>query len=623
MHERVIEMTANTIEAPSSDTETQADSARSVPFWVALSASTGLLVLLAVTLVLAIQLWASHRNTLQLLNEKARRTVERLDAALSAHVDASVSHADSLRRAIESGAVELSDKKRVADLLVGSLAAAPQIWATGVFDAAHYEVKVRHRTDGGLSISEQDWSDDPEIWEVAAELAAAEKPFWGEVFMSHTRDIVINFRQPLRRDGQFLGFIYNAITVEELSDFVTHIGDVFGGTGFVLYGNRKVLAHPNLTSRHPDQSKDNPLVGLNDVGDLVLANLWRSEPVVGMDLTDGSDIRVMEADVGGQRYIYMYRWTRAYGDVPWLVGAWFTVADLDDQFLRLWRSGVAGVGILLIAIVATAIIGLLIARPIRRLAAGAAKVSQLELEQVDRMSPSPIREIDEQARAFNAMLSGLRSFETYVPRALVTRMLRRGGEQELRSEDREVTIMFTDVVGFTAMSEERPAHEVAEFLNDHFRLLGACIEAEGGTVDKFIGDAIMAFWGAPEAQPDSAARACRAALAIARVLEADNAQRTIEGRPTVRIRIGINTGSVVVGNVGWPGRINYTIVGDTVNTTQRLEASGKQLDRGDSATILVSGTTAAQLDRSFTLEPAGSLEVKGKEKKIEAFRLIG
>ena len=91
----------------------------------------------------------------------------------------------------------------------------------------------------------------------------------------------------------------------------------------------------------------------------------------------------------------------------------------------------------------------------------------------------------------------------------------------------------------------------------------------------------------------------------------------------MRIRIGINTGSVVVGNVGWPGRINYTIVGDTVNTTQRLEAIGKQFDRGDAATILVSGTTAAQLDQTFTLEPAGSLEVKGKERKVEAFRLIG
>jgi class 3 adenylate cyclase len=154
----------------------------------------------------------------------------------------------------------------------------------------------------------------------------------------------------------------------------------------------------------------------------------------------------------------------------------------------------------------------------------------------------------------------------------VTRLIRAGDAGTIRPEARELTVMFTDIAGFTAMSETRPAPEVADFLNEHFALLGACVEAEGGTVDKFIGDALMAFWGAPETQTDTAPRACRAALAIARAVDADNARRTAAGRPAIRIRIGLHSGPVVVGNVGWPGRINYTIVGDTVNTCQRLEA---------------------------------------------------
>ena len=110
---------------------------------------------------------------------------------------------------------------------------------------------------------------------------------------------------------------------------------------------------------------------------------------------------------------------------------------------------------------------------------------------------------------------------------------------------------------------------------------------------------------------------------MARAIEADNAARAAAGQAPVRLRIGIHTGPVVVGNVGWPGRLNYTIVGDTVNTCQRLEALGKQMDRGDAVTILISGLTAERLDETFQVAPAGRFEVKGKTEPIEVYRLLG
>jgi class 3 adenylate cyclase len=173
------------------------------------------------------------------------------------------------------------------------------------------------------------------------------------------------------------------------------------------------------------------------------------------------------------------------------------------------------------------------------------------------------------------------------------------------------------------MSEGRPARDVAQFLNHHFEMLGSRVEAEGGTVDKFIGDALMAFWGAPEPQSDTAQRACRAALAMARAIETDNDQRRTQGHDPIRIRIGLHTGPVVVGNVGWPGRINYTIVGDTVNTCQRLEAMGKDMDQGAAVTILISGATAARVDTSFTIERAGTFRVRGRNEDLEVYRLLG
>src|SRR5437899_6455746 len=125
--------------------------------------------------------------------------------------------------------------------------------------------------------------------------------------------------------------------------------------------------------------------------------------------------------------------------------------------------------------------------------------------------------------------------------------------------------MFTDIVGFTAACEKLTAREVAEYINHHLALVAACVEQEGGTIDKFIGDAVMAFWGAPGRIENPAASACRAAVAIQRALAADNKSRIAAGQKPVRVRMGIHIGPVVVGDIGAPNRINYTIVGDVVN----------------------------------------------------------
>ena len=197
------------------------------------------------------------------------------------------------------------------------------------------------------------------------------------------------------------------------------------------------------------------------------------------------------------------------------------------------------------------------------------------------------------------------------------------GAQEgaAESRERELTVLFTDIVGFTAMSERLSAREVADFLNEHFTLLARCVEAEEGTIDKYIGDSLMAFWGAPDVQEDHARRACRAARAIARAMEADNAARAAAGQASVRIRVGIHSGPAVVGNIGAPGRINYTIVGDTVNISQRLESLGRDFDRGEAVTVLIGGATARAVEGDFALESVGSCAVKGREEKVPAFRL--
>ena len=583
-----------------------------------LAASMALLVLLSVVLVITIQASASQRNTFQLLREVTALVVEYMDRSLRTHLDPAEAQAAFVARQIESGAFDLEDRERLHDLLTGAVAGTPQIAALLTWDRELRRFGVWREPDGSTGILQGDQSDDPLIRAAAEDMEAREGPVWGELVFREGASR-INLRQPLRRGGETVGFLVAAIAVQDLSALAASLSSVLDGTAFVLQGRDGVLAHPNLTSNHPEQSTESPLVRLDRVGDLVLAEIWNAEPVEGLN-TEGLDASILRIELADQEYAYVYREIAGYGPEPWYIGAWFQLAA-DNVVDRLVRSIEWSLLLLVLAVASAFLLGRLIARPIRRVAEGTARIGHLDLAHVDTLGPSRLLELDNQAQAFNAMLASLRSFETYVPRRLVTRLIQAGGEDAVISEERELTILFTDIADFTRLSEQVPAAEVADFLNQHFALLGSCVEAEDGTVDKFIGDALMAFWGAPDPQPDTAVRACRAALAMAAAVKADNAKRRAEGKPPVKVRIGIHTGPVVVGNIGWPGRINYTIVGDTVNSSQRLEALGKDMGQGEDITILVSGATAQRLDDSFTLDFAGRFEVRGKSITLEVYRL--
>ena len=351
----------------------------------------------------------------------------------------------------------------------------------------------------------------------------------------------------------------------------------------------------------------------------MLSELWNGVPVHGFEKAVSDDVNVVRIALGGEQYIALYKWIGSYGEVPWAIGMWAEASDLNAEMRRFVKSALGGVAVAFLAVLAAIAVGRLLARPIRAVAMNAVKVGEFDLKDIEDLPPSRIRELDDEAMAFNTMLAGLRSFETYVPRALVARLMR--AEGGVASEQRRVTVMFTDIVGYTASSENLSASEVASFLNDHFSQLGACVEAEDGTIDKFIGDSLMAFWGAPEYQEHTERRACRAAAAIAAAIAAENQTRRAEGSPPVRLRIGLHAGDAVVGNIGAPGRINYTIVGDTVNICQRLEALGKEIDPHAETIVLLSKAVADALDDDVTVQSVGDFEVKGRVEAIEVFRL--
>ena len=275
-----------------------------------------------------------------------------------------------------------------------------------------------------------------------------------------------------------------------------------------------------------------------------------------------------------------------------------------------------------VSLIAAALMARAIAGPIRRAARGAAAIGTLDFDKVAPLSNSRFREINRLAQSFNAMLDGLKAFGRYVPRTLVMRLVKEG-RIGAGTEERVLAIMFTDIVGFTAACEKMSASEVAEFVNQHLALVSACVEREGGTIDKFIGDAVMAFWGAPGRVENPAAAACLAATAIQRTIALDNERRIVAGLEPVHIRIGIHMGRVVVGDIGAPNRINYTIVGDAVNTTQRLESLGKIIDPNAESIALVSREIFEALPKDFQLIGRGTHLVKGKNEGLDVYQLIG
>src|ERR1051325_4660855 len=182
----------------------------------------------------------------------------------------------------------------------------------------------------------------------------------------------------------------------------------------------------------------------------------------------------------------------------------------------------------------------------------------------------------------------------------------------------EVSILFADISGFTTISETKKPEEVSEFLSHFFSFAVEAIFAYGGTLDKFIGDAVMAFFGAPIPQDDHADRAVLAGIMLQRLVSDWNAERERNGLPAVRVRIGINSGQAVVGNVGTEKRVDYTLLGSSVNIASRLESGVAKPGQ-----VVISKNTLERIIGSFQTEPLGEFALKGLQQKMPVYAVIG
>ena len=584
---------------------------------IILMIALGGLTAIATGTVLVISASASIKNTLELTRQRAELTISAVERAVADHLQPGPDLIAGISGRVADGSLDLAESQRLTDVLGGTLASAPQLGGIVLWRKDDSGVSVYRDETGGIGVTENPEADVPQFSTFMSGLATAEDMVWAPPYhLNNETFITIGSRLAIR--GEVVGSIATGISLEALSRFVGRLNQN-GLTAFVLYGDDRVLAHPAMLDESREQllSVEKPMLSVSEIDDAVLAGFAAAEQV---KLRGWGDLDIRETGQRESGDLILSRTSSGYGAVPWRIGIHVPVEAVSEQIKRLIGSIVISIGMLVVSLAAALLLARRIARPMRAVAAAAGKIERLELDTIPPLKGSMIREIDDQAVSFNRMIQGLKWFQAYVPHQLVRRLMNVTGGPVTDAREAELTVMFADVVGFTPLSESMPPTRVAAMLNDHFEMLGACIEAEDGTLDKYIGDAVMAFWGAPEPIKDHAARACRTALAMARALEAKH-----DGAPgeKFRLKIALHSGPLIVGNIGGRTRMNYTVIGDTVNVCARIEALASGYIGDAAVTILVSGDVVQAAGAGFRFEPLGDVTVKGREQSVAIWRLVG
>jgi adenylate cyclase len=412
----------------------------------------------------------------------------------------------------------------------------------------------------------------------------------------------IAFAGPIDVYQERQGVLAIIIEYTRLSRFLAQLEVGRTGTAFILGAGDELIAAPDKDADelHPAHSRIDMLplarMALTLAGDEGRKEAWRRRLTL-----DGAAYEV------------------ALTPLPftgWSLATVIPEAEFlgpVETTLRRLIIGLA-IGALLAALFSAMLARSVIAAPLARVVGEIRHVESFALDQV-RRHPSRLAEISSLSGAIAEMAQGLSAFRKFIPADLVRSLLRQGVEAKPGGSIQELTVMFIDVAGFTGLSE-RMGDRVVPLLSQYLDVASEVIVAHGGTIDKFIGDAVMAFWGAPTAQAEHALLCCRAALACRQAIETAGV-RDDQGHP-LQIRIGINSGRMLVGNIGSELRLNYTVIGDAVNVASRLEGANKHYE----TQILIGAETQRLVEGAMVTREIDRIAVYGKTEGLAVYELI-
>ncbi len=411
---------------------------------------------------------------------------------------------------------------------------------------------------------------------------------------------------PIDIDGKRAGVLAIIIELTRVSNFLSQLTVGKSAGAFLLDRDGGVIAAPDPNADELNALKtDHPLLP------------------VAVDAIRQAD-KAYNPGEGEVFRSQVIRDGRAYQAVltPISFPGWSLVTVVpESEFLgpvqMTIRNLVIGLAVLIVAagLLSAWLAQRLIAAPLIKVVGEIRHVERFDLDKVER-HPSRLTEIENLSSAIGDMAQGLAAFRKYIPADLVRRLVSDGNAARLGGAVRPMSVMFIDLAGFTGMSE-RAGDRIIPLLSRYFDAVSGEIQNEGGTIDKFIRDAVMAFWGAPSANPDHAVDCCRAALACQRaVTEA----RLIDDKgEAVKIRIGINSGDMLVGNIGSEVRLNYTVIGDAVNIASRLEGTNKTYG----STIIIGPETRRLAENRIVVRELDRLAVYGRAGGMQVYELLG
>ena len=437
------------------------------------------------------------------------------------------------------------------------------------------------------------------------------KPVWTGLYRFLVDGFGITLAAGLRNaNGNLAAVLGVDIRLDDLSGFIRELDVSPNSFAFIARPNGELIAHPVLGSAtlDPDVEKDAPTlfeVKRADRHDVRLFEVSASE-----------DADIVQFVVGGETILGRRLPLADHFDLDASLFIGAPLSDFTSSAEAVKRSTLWVVAATILAVIA---VGILIARavahPVKRAADTMTAIARLDLSTPPPTKRSALAEIQTLNDAVMTMRTALASFVRYVPGDLVRNLLDLQQPLELGGTRREITVLFTDIEGFTQLTETEQHERMIDGLADYFDIISDTIAEHGGTLDKFIGDAVMAFWGAPRDDGDHTRHACEAVLDIKRRLDAFNQQRMASGELPLKTRFALHRGYAFVGNVGARDRFGYTALGDVVNTAARLEGAAKELG----VYAVVSREVAANAGERHRFIPRGEIQLRGKAVPIEAF----
>ncbi len=415
--------------------------------------------------------------------------------------------------------------------------------------------------------------------------------------------------------GAVIGVIGIDMTMSTLSRILEDIRIGEHGLVFMLDRDGKLMSYTGTRSsgqgtRFVTSDTDEKVEIESEVVETAISR-WREDREAFFDFAPSADGEIYIASVAPIPEIFGVRPTLGFV-VP------------EDEFVGPIKQTTARAlqisgFVLIIAIVSTIIVARLLSNSLRRVAEEARRISNFELGG-DLNLRTMIQEVSELETAMSSMKAGLASFGAYVPKDLVRSIVSRGEMIGVGGTSREVTLLFSDLRGFTSRTESLEPEELMPALSQYFEAMEKEIAVNAGSVDKYIGDAIMAMWNAPLDDPKHAEHACRAALACLHAEEGLN-NTNVNSSPLVPLhtRFGLHTGRVIVGNVGSLSRMQYTALGAVVNLASRTES----LNKAYGTRILVSDDLAQKVSDIFLFREVDTVSPVGTSKPTRLFELIG